>query len=113
MFQLIEAIKITIKDVQTDNSVQNQADQLVVVNRQNDDLSTKIQEHDLTDLKIGVKIFLNSENQELALQALEQGKYLKQVSKITQFCVILAIVAYQPYSFHYSLKIFIIYSKEQ
>lgn len=76
MFQLIEAIKITIKDINSDNSFQNQPDHLIVVSRQNDDLSTKIQEYEITELKIGVKIFLNSENQVLSLQAIEQGKIL-------------------------------------
>lgn len=74
MLQLVEAIKITIKDIQSDGAIQNQPDHLIVLSRQSDDLAVKLREHDISDLKIGVKIFLNHENQELSLQAIENGE---------------------------------------
>lgn len=69
----MEAINFAIKDSQSNSALQGQSDN-IIISRNNDDLATKLQEHDLSDLKIGLKIFLNDDNQESSIQAIRKGK---------------------------------------
>ncbi|VEN60270.1 unnamed protein product, partial [Callosobruchus maculatus] len=69
--ELVEAIKCTLKDVH--GALDNQLDNGVVVSRQNDDLVQRIKENDLSELKIGIKIFLNGDDQESLKEAIDKG----------------------------------------
>nr|CAI5829202.1 unnamed protein product [Callosobruchus analis] len=69
--ELVEAIKCTLKDVQ--GALDNQLDNVVVVSRQNDDLVQRIKENDLSELKIGIKIFLSGDDQESLKEAIDKG----------------------------------------
>ncbi|KAJ8928881.1 hypothetical protein NQ314_018487 [Rhamnusium bicolor] len=70
--ELVEAINITIKDFQNGSALNPQPDHLLVVNRTSDDLLTKINEHERSELKIGFKIFLNNDDQKLVQEAVEK-----------------------------------------
>lgn len=74
VFQLVEAINITIKDYQNGSALDPQSDHPLVINRNSDDLVSKINEHELSELKIGLKIFLNNGDQNLVQEAVEKGK---------------------------------------
>lgn len=61
----------------------------VVIQRLSDDVRVKIQEQALSDLKIGLKIFLNSDSKTLVKEAIEEGFRTLKVS-----CVHNVVVAY-------------------
>lgn len=50
-----------------------QADHYKVIARSEDEIQTKIQENRLEDLKVGLKVFLTSDNEVLLKEALEIG----------------------------------------
>lgn len=50
-------------------------DPFLVVSRQHDDLVSKMSEHELADLKIGLKIFVNSDNEQYLIEALDKGLF--------------------------------------
>lgn len=72
IFQLVEAINFTIKNCQSNGALQDQSDNFII--SRSSDLTTKIQEYDLSELKIGLKVFLNSDDQESSMQAIRKGK---------------------------------------
>nr|CAI5829203.1 unnamed protein product [Callosobruchus analis] len=78
--ELVEAIKCTLKDVQ--GALDNQLDNVVVVSRQNDDLVQRIKENDLSELKIGIKIFLSGDDQESLKEAIDKAFTILQVNTI-------------------------------
>lgn len=67
-------MKITINDYQLNSLIKKEPKQQLVITRSNDDLSKKMSEHELSDLKIGLKLFLNSDDQDNLKEALENGK---------------------------------------
>ncbi|XP_050506314.1 uncharacterized protein LOC126884433 [Diabrotica virgifera virgifera] len=69
--ELVEAINFTLKEFGNNGSLQLQPDQQVVISRPQDNL--KISEHELFDLKIGFKVFLNTDDQVLLTEAIEKG----------------------------------------
>ncbi|CAH0550773.1 unnamed protein product [Brassicogethes aeneus] len=71
--ELIEAINITIKEFQNGSPLKPQPDHLLVITRPNDDLLIKMAEHDSSELKIGLKIFVTNNNQQLVIQAIEKA----------------------------------------
>lgn len=73
----MEAINFTIKDYQTSNGLPSQNDHVALVARQNDDLLTKLKEHDMSELKIGFKIFLNCDDNDSLYEAIEKGKWIQ------------------------------------
>lgn len=70
----MEAMRITLKDYESTGLNQTQAKQQLIISRSNDDLGKKMSEHDTSELKIGLKLFLNSDNEENLKEALENGK---------------------------------------
>lgn len=68
---MVEAINFTIKDSQTNGALQGQSDNIII--SRSSDFATKIQEYDLSELKIGLKVFLNSDDQEASIQAIRKG----------------------------------------
>lgn len=76
--QLKEAINITLKDFKNSERIDSEPDEPLIVSRQHDDLISKISEHELSDLKIGLKIFINSDSEEYLREAIDKGKsYLR------------------------------------
>lgn len=71
--QLVEALNITIKDFQNGGNLQSHVEQPLVITRRHDDLSNKMAEHEIGDLKIGLKIFVGSDNEQYLIEALEKG----------------------------------------
>lgn len=71
----MEAINITIKDFQNGSALDPQPDHLRVINRNADDLVSKVNEHELSELKIGLKIFLNNDDQNLVQEAIQKGMF--------------------------------------
>lgn len=71
--QLTEAINITLKDFQNGRNGKPLEEPLSIT-RSNDDLTSKLAEYEFTNLKIGLKIFLNSDNTEYLIESLEKGK---------------------------------------
>lgn len=69
-------MKITLNDFESNGGAKPEPQQNLVIFRQNDDLSKKMTEHEFSELKIGLKLFLNSDNQESLRKALENGKLL-------------------------------------
>lgn len=57
--------------------MQTQSDHLLVISRHNDNL--KISEHELADLKIGFKVFLNSDDPDSLTEAIQKGNKLSSV----------------------------------
>lgn len=68
-----EAINITLKDFAKSERIDSEPDQPLIVSRQHDDLIAKISEQDLSDLKIGLKIFINSDSEEYLKEAIDKG----------------------------------------
>lgn len=77
--KLLEAINITIKDYQNGGNVQKQ-EEPVLITRKHDDLSSKLAEYELSNLKIGLKVFLNSDDQEHLTESLEKGKHFTVIN---------------------------------
>lgn len=75
--ELIDAIKYTLKEYTKNGN--SHSDHAKFISRP-DDIQAKIQENDLDDLKIGLKVFLTSGNEENLKEALETA--LKQQLKI-------------------------------
>lgn len=71
--ELIEAINITVKEFKSNNVAPTENGNKLVIHRTSDDLKTKMNEQSLADLKIGLKIFLNSDNNDLIHEAIEEG----------------------------------------
>lgn len=71
--QLIDAIKYTLKEYTKNGNAVEQADHYKVIARSEDEIQTKIQENRLEDLKVGLKVFLTSDNEVLLKEALEIG----------------------------------------
>ncbi|CAH1958553.1 unnamed protein product [Acanthoscelides obtectus] len=78
--ELVEAINCTLKDVQ--GALDNHLDNVVVISRQNDDLVQRIKENDVSELKIGIKIFLNGDDQVSLKEAIDKAFYTLQVNTI-------------------------------
>lgn len=85
--ELVDAINFTLKEFQGYASVNSQLDQSVVVSRHNSNL--KISEYELEDLKIGFKVFLNSDNQTLLSEAIVKALTLLKVDAINDVIVTL------------------------
>lgn len=77
--ELIDAVKFTLKGYTKNDIGDEQSDYLKFVSRP-DDIQAKIQENDLDELKIGLKVFLTSGSTEVLTEALETA--LKQQLKI-------------------------------
>lgn len=71
--ELVEALNITLKDFQNDGNVDSDLKQSITISRQHEDLANKIAEHDITDLKIGLKIFLQNDDQQCLSEALDKA----------------------------------------
>lgn len=69
----MEAIRITINEFLNCGGVQAEPGQPLEILRQNDDSADKIAEYDPNELKIGFKIFLNSDEEEFVTAALDKG----------------------------------------
>lgn len=69
--ELIDAIKYTLKEYTKNGNAVEQADHYKVIARSEDEIQTKIQENRLEDLKVGLKVFLTSDNEVLLKEALE------------------------------------------
>ncbi|XP_072385850.1 glutamate--cysteine ligase regulatory subunit-like [Diabrotica undecimpunctata] len=83
--ELVEAINFTLKEFGNNGSLQLQPDQQVVISRPQDNL--KISEHELSDLKIGFKVFLNTDDQVLLTEAIEKALSLLKVNAINDVIV--------------------------
>ncbi|XP_044263178.1 glutamate--cysteine ligase regulatory subunit [Tribolium madens] len=70
--ELTEAINITVKEYKNSNATPVQNGK-VLINRPSDDLKAKLNEQSLSDLKIGFKIFINSDSKALIQEAIEEG----------------------------------------
>ncbi|KRT81170.1 hypothetical protein AMK59_5624 [Oryctes borbonicus] len=71
--ELKEAINITLKDFKNSERIDSEPNHPLIISRQHDDLVTKISEQELSDLKIGLKIFVNSDDEEYLKEALDKG----------------------------------------
>ncbi|KAF2883563.1 hypothetical protein ILUMI_22627 [Ignelater luminosus] len=71
--ELVEALNITIKDFQNGGNLQSHVEQPLVITRRHDDLSNKMAEHEIGDLKIGLKVFIGSDNEQYLIEALEKA----------------------------------------
>ncbi|KAJ8923957.1 hypothetical protein NQ315_006733 [Exocentrus adspersus] len=80
--ELVEAINITIKEFKSGSVLDPQPDHLCVINRTNDDIISKVHEHELSELKIGFKIFLSNDNQYLVQEAIEKAFLTIKVSSV-------------------------------
>ncbi|XP_018564549.1 glutamate--cysteine ligase regulatory subunit [Anoplophora glabripennis] len=80
--ELVEAINITIKDFQNGSALDPQPDHLLVINRNADDLTSKVNEHELSELKIGLKIFVNNDDQNLVQEAIEKAFLTIKVNSV-------------------------------
>lgn len=71
---MIDAIKYTLKEYTKNGSDKEQtADGCKLISRA-DDVQMKIQENEVADLKIGLKVFLTKGSNEPLNEALETGK---------------------------------------
>lgn len=73
ILQLVEAISITLKDFQNGGNTQR-LEEPVFITRKHDDLKSKLEEYEFTNLKIGLKIFLSSDEQDYLMEALDKGE---------------------------------------
>lgn len=73
IFQLTEVLNVTLKNGTNVKMTKSNGDELVTINPQYDDLSGKIAEHDVTDLQIRLKIFINNDDREGIADALDRG----------------------------------------
>lgn len=74
VFQLSEAIAITLKERDcTESLSHNGVIDSMLINRRNDDLVEKLTLYERSDLKIGIKLFINSDNEYYLSEAVTQG----------------------------------------
>ncbi|XP_057662715.1 glutamate--cysteine ligase regulatory subunit isoform X1 [Diorhabda carinulata] len=85
--ELVDAINFTMKECLGYTSMNSQSDKSVVISRHNSNL--KISEYELADLKIGFKIFLNTDNQTLLSEAIGKALTLLKVDAINDAIVTL------------------------
>lgn len=87
---MVDAINITIRQFTNGAALPPEPDQKLQVSRPNDDLQTKMLENDLNDLKIGLKIFLNSDNKSLLNEAVDNAFRTLNIESIND-----VIIAYK------------------
>ncbi|KAJ8955822.1 hypothetical protein NQ318_005365 [Aromia moschata] len=80
--ELAEALNITLKGFQNGTALTVSPNHPLVVSRGHDDLLAKINEHDHSELKIGIKIFINNDNQKLVQEAIEKAFVILKVNDI-------------------------------
>lgn len=83
--ELVDAISFTLKEFQDNGVLQTQSDHLLVISRHNDNL--KISEHELADLKIGFKVFLNSDDPDSLTEAIQKALIVLKVESINDVIV--------------------------
>lgn len=66
-------MKITMNDYQVNGITSTKVSHELNISRSNDDLSKKMSEHELSELKIGLKLFLNCDDQDNVKDALDNG----------------------------------------
>ncbi|KAI4467678.1 glutamate cysteine ligase regulatory subunit [Holotrichia oblita] len=85
--ELKEAINITLKDFKNLERTDFKPDPYLVISRQHDDLTSKMSEHELADLKIGLKVFVNSDNEVYLTEALDKAFTVLNVSSVQNVIV--------------------------
>lgn len=71
--ELLEALNITLNDFQNSNQINEIKDRQVTVTRPYEDLASKINENDINELKIGLKIFVESDKEQRVSEALDEA----------------------------------------
>ncbi|XP_030757118.1 glutamate--cysteine ligase regulatory subunit [Sitophilus oryzae] len=85
--ELIDAIKFTLKDYEKNSELSEAPNDTRFILR-SDDIQAKIQENDLEDLKIGLKVFLTNDSEELLDEALKTAlSWQLKVKKVTDVIV--------------------------
>lgn len=84
--ELVEALNITIKEFQN-GKVPSQPDQPLIISRPNDDLALKIAEHENSELKFGIKIFLTSGDPSLLIDSIEKVFITLNVTNVSNVVI--------------------------
>ncbi|KAF5298697.1 hypothetical protein FQA39_LY11707 [Lamprigera yunnana] len=71
--ELVEALNITLKDFQNLNKTDTVKENQIIVTRPYEDLASKIAENDLSELKIGIKIFIEINKEQQLSNALDES----------------------------------------
>ncbi|KAF5308593.1 hypothetical protein FQR65_LT06141 [Abscondita terminalis] len=80
--ELLEALNITLKDFQNSNHIDQLKEKQITIRRLYEDLASKIAENDINDLKIGLKIFVESDKEPQVSQALDEVFKLLSVTSV-------------------------------
>ncbi|CAG9861661.1 unnamed protein product [Phyllotreta striolata] len=78
--ELVDAIEFTLREFQSNGILENQSDNILVISRHNDNL--KIDEHELSELKIGFKVFLNEDDPDSLMEAIQKALMVLKVDSI-------------------------------
>lgn len=65
---------MTLKDFENGEKIKWEGPTLI--SRKHDDTAKKLAEHELDDLRIGLKVFVNRDDPSFVLECTEKGKYL-------------------------------------
>ncbi|XP_022907351.1 glutamate--cysteine ligase regulatory subunit [Onthophagus taurus] len=79
--ELTDAMNITIKDFQNNGENLELVDPFVIY-RQHDDLTAKISDNEISELKIGLKVFLTSDDKQYVVDALDKALSVLQVNSV-------------------------------
>lgn len=80
--ELVEALHLTLKDFQNGGNVQSHVEQPITITRRHDDLVNKIAEHEIADLKIGLKIFVENDKEQYLTEALDKAFTVLNINSV-------------------------------
>lgn len=61
---------------------ENKLDGAILISRKHDDTQNKLEEYEQNDLKIGLKVFVNKDDEFYPLESVEKGKFESFVKNI-------------------------------
>jgi len=80
--ELVEALNITLKDFQNGGNLQNHTQQSTTITRRHDDTASKIAEHEISELKIGLKIFIENDEEQYLTEAIDKAFAVLNINSV-------------------------------
>lgn len=80
--ELVEALTITMKDFQSTNKIDSFEDHQITITRPFEDLASKIAEHEINELKIGLKVFVENDKEQQLVEAIEKSFKALNISSV-------------------------------
>lgn len=80
--ELVEAVNITLRDFRNTNKINSIEDGQITITRPYEDLASRIAEHEINDLKIGLKVFVENDKEEQLVEALDKTFKALNISSV-------------------------------